>query len=190
MTALGTWHTGRVRAWRTVAAAIAAVFVAASAGGCAEQLSQAEHDAALAAFDALDDEAKAFACADDWYAVLLGVEGFVIVERCGTGSGVPVTSSQPLSASFEQAEQAYAAEYYAANPPDSGLLDGVDVDVLCTQDEAQITSDIERWRKQTQFPSWNGVEFVPSVEHEVAKLLIWQEVACPLVEGSSVSRPR
>jgi hypothetical protein len=160
---------------------VAAVAVALSASGCAEQLSQAEYDAAVAAFDALDDEAKAFACADDWYAVQLGVEGFVIVERCGTGSGEPVTSSQPLSAAFEQAEQAYAAEYYAANPPDSGLLDGVDVEVLCAQDEAEIRADIESWREQTTFPSWDGVEFVPSVDHEVAKLLIWQEVACPLV---------
>lgn len=170
---------------RSRASAAAAAGLAATLGlsGCAEQLSQAEFDAALASFDALSDEAKAFACADDWYAVQLGVEGFVIVERCRTGSGVPVSSSQALSAQFEQAEQEYAREYYAANPPDSGLLEGVDVDVLCERDEARITSDIEQWREQTTFPSWDGVEFVPSVEHEVAKLLIWQEVACPVVDG-------
>lgn len=168
---------------RASSAAAAGVACVLALSGCAEQLSEAEYEAALAAFDALDDEAKAFACADDFYAVQLGVEGFVIVERCGTGAGVPVTSTQPLSEQFEQADQAYARQYYADNPPDSGLLDGVDVDVLCAQDESQITADIERWREQTQFPSWNGVEFVPSVEHEVAKLLIWQEVACPLVDG-------
>lgn len=163
-------------------AAVAALAAMLTLAGCAEQLSQAEFDAALADFDALSDEAKAFACADDWYAVQLGVEGFVIVERCRSGSGVAVTSSQPLSAQFEQAEQEYARQYYAENPPDSGQLVGVDVDALCGLDEARIVADIEQWREQTQFPSWNGVEFVPSVEHEVTKLLIWQEVACPLVD--------
>lgn len=165
--------------------ALAAAAVGLTTSGCAETPSPEEHAAALAAFDALRDEEKAFACADDWYAVQLGVTGAVIVERCRSGSGVEVSSRQPLSVEFEQAEQAYAAEYYAANPPDSGLLEGVDVDVLCAQDEEKIRTDIERWQQQTEFPSWNGVEFVPSVEHEVAKLLIWQEVACPLVESAA-----
>jgi hypothetical protein len=150
---------------------------------CADAPSQEEFDAAMAAFDTLPAEAKAYACADDWYAVQLGVQGFVIVERCGAGTRAPVTSSQPLTAEFERAEQQYAADYYADNPPDAGLLSGADPDVLCSQSEADITAGIEQWREQTQFPSWDGVEFVPSVEHEVAKLLIWQDVACPTLSS-------
>ena len=156
--------------------------VALTLVGCADQPSQAEFDDALADFDALADEAKAFACADDWYAVQQGVPGFVIVERCAVGPAVEVTSSRPLSAEFERADLAYTESYYADNPPDSGLLAGVDVDLLCAQDEQEISAGIEAWREQTQFPSWDGVEFVPSVEHETAKLLVWQDVACPLMD--------
>jgi hypothetical protein len=151
--------------------------------GCADTPSQQEFDAAMAAFDALPAEAKAYACADDWYAVQLGVEGFVLVERCAAGAGEPATSSSPLSAEFERAEQQYAEQYYAENPPDAGLLSGADPDVLCAQSRAEITAGIEQWREQTQFPTWEGVEFVPSVEHEVAKLLIWQDVACPALSS-------
>jgi hypothetical protein len=158
--------------------ATAALAVALTAGGCADQPSQAEFDRGIAAFDALPDEAKAYACADDWYAVQLEVEGFVIIERCGDGPDVPVTSSQPLSESFERAEQAYAVRYYAENPPDSGRLTEQETDAACDQDEADIGAAIRQWREQSQFPSWDGVEYVPSVEHETAKLKIWQDVAC------------
>ena len=149
--------------------------------GCADTPSQAEFDAAMDSFDALPPESKAYACADDWYAVQLGAEGFVLVERCGEGTREPATSGQPLSAEFERAEQRYATDYYAENPPAAGLLAGADPEVLCAQSTADITAGIEQWRQQTQFPTWDGVEFVPSVEHEVAKLMIWQEVACPAV---------
>jgi hypothetical protein len=61
-------------------------------------------------------------------------------------------------------------------------LDRVDVDVLCADDEARVRDDIEQWRAETQFPSWDGVEYVPSVDGELARLRVWQEAACPLVE--------
>lgn len=155
------------------------MLVSTGLAGCADTPSQAEFDTAMASFDALPAESKAYACADDWYAVQLGVEGFVLVERCGDGTREAASSSQPLSGDFERAEQRYAADYYAENPPDAGLLAGADPEVLCGQSTADITAGIEQWREQTQFPTWDGVEFVPSVEHEVAKLLIWQDVACP-----------
>lgn len=162
-------------------AGVACLAASLTLTGCADTPSQQEFDAAMAAFDALPAEAKAYACADDWFAVQQGVEGFVLVERCGAGTGQPVTSSQPLSAEFERAEQRYAEDYYAENPPDAGLLAGADRDVLCAQSEADITASIEQWREQTEFPTWEGVEFVPSVEHEVTKLVIWQDVACPVL---------
>lgn len=170
-------QNGLMRLPRAVPAT-AAIAASLVAGGCADQPSQAEFDAAIAAFDALPDEAKAYACADDWYAVQLDVEGFVTVERCNDGPDVPVTSSQPLSDGFEQAEQEYAAEFYAENPPDAGRLSEEETDAACGQDEADIATAIEQWRAQSQFPSWDGVEYVPSVEHETAKLKIWQDVAC------------
>ncbi len=178
------WHTARVhhRLSRRLPVAAIAVAAALTGAGCADQPSQADFDAALAEFDGLPDEAKAFACADDWFAVQQGVPGFVLVERCGEAPAVAVTSSQPLSAEFERTDLAYTQSYYADNPPDSGLLAGVDADLLCTQDESEIAAGIATWREQTQFPSWDGVEFVPSVEHETAKLLVWQGVACPLLD--------
>lgn len=150
--------------------------------GCADQPSQEEFDTALASFDALPDEAKAYACADDYYAVQYGLEGFVVVERCGSPTSVEVASSQPLSAGFERDQVEFAEVFYAENPPVPSDLDRVDVDVLCSDDEAAIRADIERWREQTQFPSWEGVEYVPSVDGELARLRVWQQAACPLVE--------
>jgi hypothetical protein len=144
---------------------------------------EAEYQAAISDFRALPDEAKAYACAADWYAVRFGVEGFVIVEECPDGTGAPITQSRALSASFERGEQEYAAAYYAQNPPDSGLLRRVDGQLLCGQTDEEIVAGIEQWREQTTFPSWDGVEYVPSVELETARLEIWREVACPLLEG-------
>jgi hypothetical protein len=153
-----------------------------TAAGCADQPSEEEFQAALAGFDALPDEAKAYACADDYYAVQYGLEGFVVVERCGSPTAEQISDSRPLSAEFERDQVAYAETFYAENPPVPSDLDRVDVDVLCADDEALIRDDIEQWRTQTQFPSWEGVEYVPSVEGELARLRVWQEAACPLVE--------
>jgi hypothetical protein len=143
---------------------------------------QEEYDRALSAFDALPDEAKAYACADDWYAVQLGVEGFVIIERCAEGTSADPASSTALSDQFERDDRNYSADYYAANPPDSGLLSGADPAVLCARSQDEIRADIETWREGTSFPVWDGVEYVPSVEHEAAMLLIWQDVACPVLD--------
>jgi hypothetical protein len=158
------------------------VTVAMTASGCADQPSQQEFDAALANFDALPDEVKAYACADDYYAVQYGLEGFVIVERCGSPTAVEISDSRPLSGEFERDQVDYAETFYAENPPVRSDLDRVDVDVLCADDDALIREDIEEWRSRTQFPSWEGVEYVPSVEGELARLRVWQEAACPLVE--------
>lgn len=143
--------------------------------------SQQEYDAAVAEFEALPDDVKAYVCADDWYAVQFGVEGFVLVEQCGPGSGAEVVDSQPLSSAFEEAEQDYARQYYAENPPQPRQLRDVDAERLCAQDESELRAEIEQWRQQTTFPSWQGVEYVPSVDHELAKLEIWRDVACPLL---------
>ena len=156
--------------------------VALTAAGCAEQPSDEGFQAALADFDALPDEVKAYACADDFYAMQYGLEGFIIVERCGSPTAVEIGDSRPLSAEFERDQVAFAETFYAENPPVPSDLDRVDVDVLCADDEALIREDIEQWRAQSQFPSWEGVEYVPSVEGELARLRVWQEAACPLVE--------
>ena len=165
-----------------VAAAIALAVGSVTASGCADQPSEEEFEAALADFDALPDEAKAYACADDYYAVQYGLEGFVVVERCGSPTAVAIIDSRPLSAEFERDQADYAETFYAENPPVPSDLDRVDVDVLCADDETLIRDDIEQWRAQTQFPSWEGVEYLPSVEGELARLRVWQEAACPLVE--------
>jgi hypothetical protein len=145
--------------------------------------SQQEYDAAMARFDALSDEAKAYVCADDWYAVQYGVEGFALIERCAAGRDRPVTGSQPLSRAFEDADQRYAADYYQQNPPTARQLRDVDPAALCEQDAGDVRDEIEQWRETTQFPAWDGIAYVPSVEHEVARLHIWSEAACPLLQG-------
>jgi hypothetical protein len=145
--------------------------------------SQQEYDAALARFDALRDEVKAYVCADDWYAVQYGIEGFALIERCAAGRDQPVTRTQPLSREFEDDDQRYAAEYYRENPPTPRQLRDVDPAALCDQDDAEARADIEQWRQSTQFPAWDGTAYVPSVEHEVARLQIWTEAACPLLQG-------
>lgn len=165
-----------------MAATAGVLALAGGLAGCSGP-TEAEYEAAISAFRALPDEAKAYACAADWYAVRFGVEGFVIVEECPDGTGEPITESRPLSETFEQGEQDYARAYYADNPPDSGLLRRVDGEVLCGQTDEQIVAGIEQWRDETTFPSWDGVEYVPSVELEAARLAIWREVACPLLEG-------
>lgn len=165
---------------RARTAALAALAVLAS--GCADQPSQQEFDAALASFDALPDEVKAYVCADDFYAAQYGVEGFVLVERCGTPTAVEVSGREPLSPEFERAQVEYATQFYAENPPQQSDLRRVDVDVLCADDEAAIRDDIEQWRAQTEFPRWEGTEYVPTVDGELARLRVWQEVACPLVD--------
>lgn len=172
---------GRPRT-RRIGALCCLVAAALTGASCVQTPSAAEYDAAMAAFDALADEAKAYACTDDYYAVMLGVEGFVIVERCDEGGAEQVSQRRPLSTQFERQELAYARDYYANNPPDSGLLRGADPAVLCGQDDEEVLAGIREWREQTTFPSWDGVEYVPSVEHEVAKLAIWRDVACPLVQ--------
>lgn len=158
------------------------VAAALAAAGCADQPSEEEFEAALARFDALPDEVKAYACADDYYAAQYGLEGFIIVERCGSPTAEEIRDSRPLSADFERDQVDYAETFYAENPPIPSDLDRVDVDVLCADDEALIRDDIEQWRARTQFPSWEGVEYVPSVEGELARLRVWQQAACPLVE--------
>jgi hypothetical protein len=141
-----------------------------------------EYDAAMATFDALPDEVKAYACADDFYAVQYGIEGFVLVERCRAGTSAPVTRSAPLSPEFEAADQSYTADYYADNPPEAGQLSEVDAERLCSLGDEQLRRDIASWRSGTTFPSWDGVEYVPSDEHEIARLQIWRDVACPLID--------
>lgn len=162
-------------------AACVAVLLGASLVGCSAPTQQ-EYDAAIDQFRSLSDEEKAYACADDWYAVRLGVEGFVVVEECADGTSAPITRSEPLSGSFEQAEVDYARQYYAENPPDSGLLRRVDADLLCGQSEQEIRAGIEQWREQTTFPSWDGVEYVPSTQLEIDRLQVWRDAACPLLE--------
>ncbi len=142
-----------------------------------------EYDAAMARFDALSDEAKAYVCADDWYAVQYGIEGFALVERCAAGREQPVTGTQALSRGFEDADQRYAADYYRQNPPTARQVRDVDPAALCEQDEAAVRAGVEQWRQSTEFPAWDGVAYVPSVEHELARLQIWSEVACPLLRG-------
>lgn len=161
--------------------ACVALLVIAPLAGCSAPTQQ-EYDAAIEQFRSLPDEAKAYACADDWYAVRLGVEGFVIVDECADGTGAPITRAEPLSTAFEQAELTYARDYYADNPPDTGLLRRVDSELLCGQSEQQVRAGIEMWREQTTFPSWNGVEYVPSTELEIERLRIWRDAACPLLE--------
>lgn len=161
-----------------VAAASAPALLLAGCSGPSE----AEYEEALAQFRALPDEAKAYACAEDWYAVRFGVEGFVLVEECRPSTGVEPSQRRSLSESFEEGEEAYAREFYADNPPDSGLLRRVDADLLCAQTEEEVRAGIEQWRAETQFPSWEGVEYVPSVDLEVARLAIWREVACPVLD--------
>ncbi len=165
-------------------ASVAAVAAAATllASGCADQPSQQEFDSALATFDALPDEVKAYVCADDFYAAQYAVEGFVLVERCGAPTAVEVRGQEPLSAEFEQALVDYSAQFYAENPPEPSDLRRVDVEVLCADDEAAVRDDIEQWRAQTDFPSWEGTQYVPTVDGELARLRVWQEVACPLVD--------
>jgi hypothetical protein len=102
--------------------------------------------------------------------------------NCGSGRSVPVEDSRPLSPEFEAAEQRYTEAYYQENPPQARRLRGVEADQLCAQTEEELRADITQWRQRTRFPSWEGVEYVPSVEHEIARLTIWQEAACPLVE--------
>ena len=160
----------------------AAAALALLAPGCADQPSRQEFDAALASFDALPDEVKAYICADDFYAAQYAIEGFVVVERCGSPTSVEVTDRQALSPEFEQAQVDYAVGFYAENPPEPSDLDRVDVTVLCSDDEATIRDDIEQWRETTQFPSWDGTEYVPTVDGELARLRVWQDVACPLLD--------
>lgn len=159
----------------------AGLVLAWSLAGCATP-SQEEYDAAIAHFRALAPDAKAYACADDWYAVRYGVEGFVLVEECAAGTTAEATQSQPLSAEFEQAEVAFARDYYAENPPDSGLMRRVDADLLCEQSDGEIRAGIEQWRQDTEFPTWDGVEYVPSTELEQERLAIWRAVACPVLQ--------
>ncbi len=170
------------RARRRCAAVCVVVAATACVVSCSQGVSRQEYDAAMSSFDELADEAKAYACADDYYAVMFGVEGFVLVERCDEGRSGSVDESRPLSEDFERQELAYTRAVYAENPPDSGLLRGVDPAVLCDQDEDDVRDGIAQWREQSEFPSWDGVEYVPSVDHETAKLVIWRAVACPLVE--------
>ena len=89
------------------------VTLAMTASGCADQPSQQEFDAALASFDAFPDEVKAYVCADDFYAAQYGVEGFVLVERCGSPTAVDVRGRAPLSPEFERAQVEYATQFYA-----------------------------------------------------------------------------
>jgi capsid protein len=166
-----------VRGRTAVAALLVVPLLACSAP------SQQEYDVAMARFDALSDEAKAYVCADDWYAVQYGIEGFVLVERCAAGREQPVTGSQALSRTFEDADQRYARDYYRRNPPTARQLRDVDPAALCEQDAAEVRVGIEQWRQSTDFPAWNGVAYVPSLQHEVARLQIWSEAACPLLPG-------
>lgn len=156
------------------------VVAALTASGCAGT-SPEEFEAAVARFEALPDEAKAYVCADDLYAVAYEIEGFVLIEQCPSGTADPAVDSVPLSAEFEAADQDYLASFYAENPPEARQLREVDAARLCDLTDEQLLRDIEQWRSQTTFPSWNGVEYVPSDEHEIARLEIWRDVACPLV---------
>ena len=162
--------------------ALAAVGVGAVALSACSAPSAEEYDAAMATFDGLPAEVKAWVCADDFYAVQYGVEGFVLVERCREGTGEAVTRSAPLSPEFEAADRDYAATYYAENPPQARQLREVDAQRLCSLDDVELRADIDAWRSGTTFPSWEGVQYVPSDEHELARLEIWREVACPLLD--------
>jgi hypothetical protein len=161
-----------------VAACIGGLMLGACSAPSAE-----EYETAMQTFDALPAEVKAWVCADDFYAVQYRVEGFVLVERCRQGTSVEATRSAPLSPEFEAADRAYAVDYYEQNPPEARQLSEVDAQRLCSLDDDELQRDIAAWRSSTTFPSWEGVEYVPSDEHEVARLEVWREVACPLLDG-------
>lgn len=132
------------------------------------------------AFEALREEEKAYACSSSfWNYWRFDVPEDVLTRQCAASNQYTVGETRLLSQQFEQQELEYLDDWLEANVTSSDDLDFVDLERRCSLRGDDLRAEVEAWQATITFPSWEGVAYVPRVDHTIAMYERWQAGVCP-----------